>query len=144
MPGKTPSSAVYSAVSAPKLYRTVSAADASLADVPSLQLDMTERLSAKGAPIPISIGADNKLKIGVLLGAGVTSVEMVAYVDMAPVDEELVEDPAWTGNYAEVQRTTYTKSGVMDLDGIYPGALRVLVATFAGAGNVYLSYSRTE
>lgn len=144
MPGKSPSSASYNAVSAPKLYRTVNAAESALAGVPVLRLDVTERLDAKGNPIPVSIGASNRLAIGVLLGDGVVSAEVAVFVDLVPTDSVLAEDPTWEGGYAEVSRGTYAKSSVVELDGIYPGSVKILVTALTGAGNVYLVYSRTE
>ena len=144
MPGKSPDSTKYDAVTAFKHDRTVLGSDTLLDPIPVVDLGAAERTDAQGAPRPIGVGASNRCTIAVLLGAGVTGVTVAALVDAMPEGVDLGEAEDWSGRWVNVKEDSFNTSGVLELDGVFPGKLKVFVVITGGAGSVHLAYSRTE
>jgi hypothetical protein len=143
MPGKRPNDNGYSHVTGIKLLREVTAPDADLASVPVLDLAVQERTNPKGEALGISVGASNKLTLGVLFGAGAAGCTIEVFLDMYPNDVELADEAAdWEGRWVQVGTLAVTESGSLVLPEIYPGKVKVQVT--AVTGKVYIVYSRTE
>jgi hypothetical protein len=143
MPGMRVNDNSYDYMTHMRLLRTVGAVDADLAAVPVLDLAVRDRAGNRGERLPVGQGASNRLILGALFGAGVTSATVQVYVDMYPT-EALPEAADWPGRWVLVDEVALSSSGFIRLDGVYAGLVKVRVSAKAGGGNVYIVYSRTE